>query len=400
MKPGLGVVPRIMICAVVVFAGGCGQPGTGEPASPAVRQVPQEDKRGESSAPVDLAASVPQAGRVETKPESELTPVAVATEPVSVIAGVNLLKNGSFDQAADPGGEIAHWRVPEHVAAELDAESYDGPWALRIDLTGNENLGAPQMLSDVTAGAYLIRGYLRAEELEGGARLEVQDAAGGYKSFFAFTDSVEGTHDWTQVAKVFTVPNHVKSLAVFLRHPGVEDAADAVGAVWFDRCELFRLAPSAGADLVRNGSFEWGDNGLSWWGNVPDGVVATQGDDAVDGEKSLQVTLAHGQNLGIAQGMGVIRGKRYVVTGYVKCDNVTGMARLEVVDVNDGWKSFMACSDAISGTQNWTPLTLVFEAPDHLQGVNLLLRCVAEERAAEGTGTVSFDRYAMYELAD
>jgi len=201
MKGGMGIVPAIVICAAAALTGGCGGPDIGEPVKLAGRQAPEGDVPVESAAPSDLADLAPRAEPVAQVPEPEPAPVPVSSGLSMRVASTNLLENGSFDQPAAPTGDVPYWRLPGSVTARLDAESYDGPWALGVELAGNQNFGAPQTVREVKAGAYLIRGYLRTRELDGGARLEVQDADGGFKSFVAFTDSVEGTRDWTLVSK-------------------------------------------------------------------------------------------------------------------------------------------------------------------------------------------------------
>jgi len=401
MKLKLFVAWGVVFACLIVLSHGCGEPVAEKEVELLERQPPAEPP---SPAPIQPAP--PTARAVQKPPEQKPKLQLKATQPAAmkldyVIATDNLVKNPSFELSLAEG-VIPWWPVREGVSAGIDhTTAYDGKQSLRMDVTGKMNVGIIQSVSDVQTGPrYLLRGFIKTQNLMGEARLEVQDGQQGYQAFVKFTPSVTGTKDWTAVAAEFAVPKRTTSLNILLRHPAAEKDGGNEGKAWFDRVELFGLAKPVGPNMLRNGRFEKGGNGLNFWGNVPEGVAAAKvGKGAAQGENCLEIVLAQNKSLGIGQRVDVKQETVYALLGQIKCKDLKGTARLEVQDAKGGWESFVAFDKGVSGTQNWTPQSLVFEVPEGVNQLKVLLRVLTPEKADNAECRVWFDDYQLYEVA-
>lgn len=396
----------LLIGALFVLVSGCEAPSEPEAASPVqVAPVEAPPPAPAEAEPVAAEATTEQEKPPPAAPEAATVaaegPPAPAVEqappPVPVIASDNLLGNGSFE--ADASTVLPYWRVPEGVTANLDdAVVYDGANSLRVEVAGNVNLAIAQYVAEIVPGTnYLLRGYVKAENVAGDARLEAVDAEQGFKAFCRFTSPVTGTQDWTRVQVEFSPRAGSTSLRISLRRPAGADAADTPGVMWFDRCELFQLVPAMGPNLVVNPGFDKGEDGLDGWIGIPEGVTATKSDAGQDGP-CVQIALNGDVNLGVRQPVKVTPGTRYSLAGYVKCEDLVGEARLEVVDAERGWQHFRAASQGITGTQDWTQLSLVFTVPEDVETLGIRLRRQAGDDAPATPGTVWFDTYMLFPL--
>jgi len=156
-------------------------------------------------------------------------------------ADASLLRNGSFERG--DAGRIDWLGDPEGVRLAADeATVREGRQSLRVKLPPTVNLGLWQPVDVIPGARYRLMGWIRTENAGGqGARLEVQDADGGWRAFFAASDSVQGTHDWTPLAIEFDVSPDTCSLSVLLRRPAGEPTAEGEGAVWFDAYALRKV---------------------------------------------------------------------------------------------------------------------------------------------------------------
>jgi hypothetical protein len=154
----------------------------------------------------------------------------------------NLLKNGDFSEG--PTG-LNHWHNRENmqVAASPSGLGPNAPTCIKVDLAGNDNVGIRQVVGDLEPGAdYIVRGYIKTEDLVGDARIEVQHAEKGWRAFCQWTEGVAGTQDWTWASLRFAVPADASAVAVLLRHPGDAKASTKVGTARFAKVELFPAA--------------------------------------------------------------------------------------------------------------------------------------------------------------
>lgn len=170
------------------------------------------------------------------------------------------------------------------------------------------------------------------------------------------------------------------------------DRPEARGTIWFDKYELYELGDPPkgdewrqgstslfnddaflrlhvkGDNLLRNGSFEQGTNGLACWlGNeVPQnaGILQDGETPPIDGNFSFKITLPGNTPLWLRQHVTVKPGTQYLLKGCIKVEDLGGGAHLAVASPGSGKGKFFRRGMRVSGTQDWTELGLVFSAPE------------------------------------
>lgn len=153
----------------------------------------------------------------------------------------NSLENGNF--AAGKDG-LWMWKGSKRVNARQESTEFglDVPFCVRIDLPSTKELAVSQIVSGLTPGAdYVLRGYIKTENVQGDACIEVRHATRGWEAFEARTETVTGTQDWTWVRVRFAMPADSADLAVYLRRGAVSDTPETEGKIWFANCELLRV---------------------------------------------------------------------------------------------------------------------------------------------------------------
>ena len=390
-------VLAVLVGVASILVTGCGPPHQAQ-APIDVDFASRQRQAAESEEPYPkVPADFDPRSLLSERPTDE-EPVEEPPLPENVIASDNLLGNGSFE--ADVSRGLPYWRVPEGIEAIVDdTVAYDGVASLRVDIGGSVNLGIWQPVLGVEPGRrYLLRGYIKSEDVLGGMRFEVQDAERGFAAFRESTKPITGTQAWIPRQVTFAPPEGTVSIGIWLRRPIAEGAPDTPGVIWFDHLELFQVVPAVGPNLLANAGFGRGDNGLRGWGGVPEGATATKSLSGRTGP-CVQIELSGNVNMGVRQGVDVTPGTRYSLTGYVKCQELVGEARLEVQDAERGWKHFLAYSRGITGTQDWTQLSLVFAAPEDVEKLDVFLRRPATEDMPTTLGTVWFDNYFLLPLS-
>ncbi len=410
IKAGLFAVP-LLVAIAVSSCGGATEEQTAAnkqyeqltPVPPAPLPTPSEPL---PPLPPDMPAPTPAAAPAPAPapaPEPAPAPAPEATappapqEPAYAFTGENLLQNGDFESKID-GKVLPFWMVlgKPKFAGETKA-AYEGKQSVRFDLAAGADLGAYHAVPGVSAGEqYLLRGFVKTEDVDGFACLEVQDADRGHTAFTVQSEQVKGTTDWTYVDVVVTVPDGTKNLNVYMRKISTEGATSE-GKVWFDRCELLPVSEAVGENLLQNGGFEQGENGLAWWTAPHESVTASQDSDAKEGESSLKLVMPANLNFGIYNQVVVEPGKTYSLSGWVKTKDLAGGARLEVQDGEAGHTKFLAIGKDTAATQNWAPLSLAFTVPDGTTRLNVFLRHGGTKESGSKEGTVWFDDYALLE---
>ena len=180
------------------------------------------------------------------------------------------------------------------------------------------------------------------------------------------------------------------------------DAPEARGVVWFDHCELYELGPPPAGDewqqgptsafnkddflrahvigenLLPNGSFETGTNGLAYWlGGELEKDITVEQDAAgpVDGQFSLRIELPGDRQLWLRQRLDALEpGKQYLLRGWIKTKDLGGQVFLAVGSTDRDQPEFQRYGQALSGTNDWTQQGLVFTIPDHPIKFNVFLR--------------------------
>ena len=87
----------------------------------------------------------------------------------------------------------------------------------------------------------------------------------------------------------------------------------------------------------------------------------------------------------------IVPGREYVLQVWVKTEDVVGNARAKLFGGGTGASCISQESGTVSGTQDWTPVTMRLSVPEGARSVSLILRLT-------GTGKVWFDDVAMAEL--
>ncbi len=155
----------------------------------------------------------------------------------------NYVQNGSFESLESrPSGWFVH-KLPGLEVAKDDTTYREGLQSLKVDVTAAINLAIHHRISPPTQSRYRLTGWIRTENLTSrhGARLEVQDATRGWKSFTVYTQSVRDTSDWTQVSVEFDLPKRVPRISILLRRPSDPEDTPSEGRVWFDGIYLRRI---------------------------------------------------------------------------------------------------------------------------------------------------------------
>ncbi len=157
----------------------------------------------------------------------------------------NLLQNGSFETV--PGGWPSFWNGAPGMSAAVDAEStvIDGNASLCVKLTDATNLGIPQVITTTPNSVYLVKGWIRTENVGGRARLEIQCGdARGPKYIGASERVVTGTTGWTPLQAIVELPADTTQMAVFVRIINAAKGSTREGTAWFDRYQCYRLGPA------------------------------------------------------------------------------------------------------------------------------------------------------------
>ncbi|MCC7495283.1 MAG: DUF4091 domain-containing protein [Fimbriimonadaceae bacterium] len=162
---------------------------------------------------------------------------------------------------------------------------------------------------------------------------------------------------------------------------------------------LSLTAPADGASLLRNGDFEAGSSGWildhAWYAQPPgsgtSSVVVAPGEGR---EGSHALKIVGGGKRGIAMQLVACSPGRYRVSGWVRCEKLTGNAGILVEWMrHDGpWMRGDGVGE-VTGTQDWQFVEQVFEAPFEARSVHFDLLT-----AQPNQGTVWYDEVAMERL--
>lgn len=183
---------------------------------------------------------------------------------------------------------------------------------------------------------------------------------------------------------------------------GPLDRPEARGTVWFDDYELYELAPPPeggvwrqgatarfndnaflrahvrGGNLLKNGSFEEGTNGLAFWlgQEIPASADILQDTETipVHGRCSFRVHLPGDVPLWLRQHVNVTPGTQYLLKGWIKTENLGGGAYLAVGEPGSRPDKFLRRGVRVCGTQDWTERGLVFTVPEELNRIDVYLQ--------------------------
>ena len=345
----------------------------------------------------DAADGVPASSDAERAAGAlvALPPVPIVPLPGDVL-GENLIVNAGFEQATD--GAPADWVVAgDGDAACTSAHAARGDSSLRFTVAGSQALSAKQRIKSSGQGMYLLRCLVLTENVGGRVSLAVSEVREQGTRFAVEGEALTGDSTaWRLLQLSFEVPAYVDAFTLSLQHLPVEGASQGTGTIWFDECELFQRAPRQ--NLVINGNFFEGENGLSGWAGGERSSVskASSGFGSHD-PNCIRIDLPGNQNLGIYRTVsGLTPGKEYIVRGYIKTENVVGDVRFELQHPTKGWKAFLKYTDAVTGTHDWTWVKLAFTVPEDCDQLNVYLRRPAAPNAPADLGTIWFAKCEVF----
>jgi O-antigen ligase len=155
----------------------------------------------------------------------------------------NWVYNGDFE--SELSDTPFDWRINtrDEVEAAVDAHvAHTGSHSMRIQFAGKENLDYNDVgqTAFVKAGRYRFEAYVRTEGIttDKGIGLHIYDRESGAR-LEARTEELTGTHDWTKVDRVLTVPKTTRLLAIEVsRQRSMKFDSLIAGTVWIDSVTL------------------------------------------------------------------------------------------------------------------------------------------------------------------
>ncbi len=157
----------------------------------------------------------------------------------ALLGGDNLLTDGGFEGESFHSGGF-FWQIAElpGIQTSVDGETAHGgsrSLLLTLDNATGTDLGVFQVVPLQANARYLLRGFVRAEELRTayGPQLSVVDHFTGQP--LAQSDEVIGTTGWRELRVSFTVPASTRAVEVRLERAG---AGVIAGKLWLDDLSL------------------------------------------------------------------------------------------------------------------------------------------------------------------
>ena len=357
---------------------GCGSRDSETPAKPEPQATPAAG-----------ANASPEAGKLIAYP-----PIPVVTKADA--SAKDLLVNGSFEKPLDEEPRV--WSVkPE--GAPLSAEETlvaEGKRALRIEPGDARNIAVTQTFKVPAQSRYELQGLALAQNVNGAVKLVARDAAGNRYSMES--GSAPGSSAaWSPLSLKIAAPAFVRELIVGVEYvAAAQKIYEGPSALALDRFNL--LDRGAPANMISNGDFTMGATGLDGWngaGNLE--IAKDETGFSSDLPTALKITLPGSQNLGIYQMVnGLEPGKLYVCRAYIKCENLTGDACIELQHGTLGFQAFMKRTQTVTGTQDWQWVSAEFTPKDDMTSVNVLLRRPVTGAGNDAPGNVWFARCELF----
>ncbi len=303
--------------------------------------------------------------------------------------GDSRMENGGFESA--PEGKLASWTLEAKEPAKLEQVqdcAAEGQSSLRATAPANVSFEATQQVKNLGHREYLLRCLVLPRDMSGQVRLAVRDTAQSGKVVSAQSEAIAGTQKtWTPLQVEFEVQATVPEVTVALQHEAAGEGSDAMGTVWFDQCELYMIGAPSRQNLLKNGDFSEGpEKELAQWQWWQKHKISR--DFGLGTAHSLKVDCQPGQSVTFMQLIedAVKPGQRYVFRGYMKTENATGKATLEI-GKQGGWT--LTATEAVS-SQDWTWVKTSFTAPDDCKGLLALLFCRRDKEQPTSPCTVWF----------
>ncbi len=267
--------------------------------------------------------------------------------------------------------------------------SHSGALSLSLAYTGTTPAGRGTLGQTVSAARFRgqrlrVSAYLRTQDVERGAGLAVTLSPVRATTFaLAIRDTMEGravrgSHDWQRYDVVVDVPNTDMSLAfgVWL---------DGRGTVWLDDVQLEAVGddvPTTYAlglpDKPSNLSFADGAAGWSLdanrWSDWTFGVVPDARSGAPAARLASVARFPNGEAF-VQQYVNArpYRGKRVRFDGMVRATDMAGGAGLALTASSQRMVWNARSQRLLSGTLDWTPVSVSFDVPDNAEMLHLRL---------------------------
>jgi hypothetical protein len=344
----------------------------------------------------------PAPGAVEPKaPETpggnkaNFLPAVPVLRPDPTVVGPTLVCNGSFEEW--DAEKVVCWDIQGEQPVKTTPSTTlatDGSQSLQLEVRDKARTEVSQEITLKALQKYLIRCMVLPKNFSGSVLLKT---SGGNGAVEATKETTGRESAWTLLSVEVEPPPYVAKLKIGLTVEGSPGDAGKEAFVLIDNFEVLPTRPTIRANLLRNSGFTEGVNGLGGW-QVDSSLPVSRADSGFLGEVPycLRIELPGNFNLGIMQTvLNLVPGRRYTLRGYIKAENVTGKASIEVQHGTKGYTAFLKRTNEVSGTADWTPVTLDFTVPDGMTGANIYLRRPA---AATDTPDIGFLSFAQCEL--
>ena len=347
----------------------------------------------------------PATGASETKKPETLTSGKVTFLPTVPIpksdprvTGPSLLCNGSFEEWERD--KVNCWTVnTEHPIKGTPATSLaaQGSQSLRLEMKPGAPTEVSQEIELKAMQRYLVRCMLIPQNFAGSALLKITGSGGG--GAYELTQENPGKESgWTLLSLEADPPPFITKLKVSLVFVGSPVDTSRPGCVYIDDCSVLPMKSENPANLIRNGSFSEGANGLDFW-DVDKALMASRDASGFvpDVPHCLKIQLLGNKNMGIKQTVsGLVTGQAYVCQGFVKAEDLTGKASIEIQHGTQGYKAFLKRTNEVTGTTGWTPVSVEFVAPADMQTVDIFLRRPAQQTDPGKPGSVWFAKCELF----
>ncbi|WP_309119589.1 Ig-like domain-containing protein [Paenibacillus sp.] len=340
-----------------------------------------------------------------------------SAEYAQAAEGGNLFANGGFETAHE-NGSAPGWDAIRYSGTPAfsvtDSVYKEGTRSFRISADAVSRGSAKQVV-DLAPGqegkSFVLQFWQKTEGLiENGqayGRYQFLNGSGSRIGALNYTTSLRGTNDWTSIRKEFTIP----AGAVKFSFEGFLE--NTTGSVWYDDLKLFEVVPDEAptGNLLPNGGFEavqassgW-TNGIgpahaSAWKASGNPAFAVDSETYRSGSRSVRIdgappTVSRGAVVQEIRTMKI--GQPYLISGWVKTENVSNTAYVRFQYKRDGGQSaIVELANNLRGTTDWTYFSRVVGLPDTTDNPSAPVTKV-EAFLENSTGTVWFDDFSIQE---
>lgn len=164
---------------------------------------------------------------------------ALSLHKLAPAASPNLIPNAGFE---NPALLEEVWSISEGGAFESSDNPSAGHRSIALYPPPGKPLSLHAFVKVEPGKTYVLSGDIKAENVGGVMRLEVQDADKGFEHFAKWSKHTYGTHPWLPHTIVFTTPDDTTTVRVIVRRlteAGVRTSGKA--SIWVDRLTFAEL---------------------------------------------------------------------------------------------------------------------------------------------------------------